>query len=63
MNSSSEDIFAEIQKRAYSEGGQAKLACADAFAVAKQCGIAVGQVGDICNERKIKIAKCQIGCF
>jgi hypothetical protein len=44
-------------------GPDGKLACADAFRVAAEAGVPVGSVGKRCNELKIKIKGCQLGCF
>lgn len=44
-------------------GSDGKLACADAFRVAAEAGVPVGTVGKRCNELKIKIKGCQLGCF
>ena len=44
-------------------GGERKLACAEAFDMAKRFGIEIVEVGRICNQNNIKICTCQLGCF
>jgi hypothetical protein len=43
--------------------GKRKLSCAKAFAISGEHGIAVREIGEICNECGIKIHGCQLGCF
>ena len=45
------------------EGGQATLACARGFELAAEFGVAVREIGAICDETGIRIAHCQLGCF
>ncbi len=40
-----------------------KISCADARGIAEELQVPYSQVGDTCNEMKIKIAGCQLGCF
>jgi hypothetical protein len=40
-----------------------RLTCAEAFEIAKKFDAALAEVGRICNEKNIKICKCQLGCF
>jgi molybdate transport system regulatory protein len=44
-------------------GDDKRLDCAEAFKVARDLEIAVGDVGKAANELGIKIAHCQLGCF
>jgi hypothetical protein len=43
--------------------GVKKLTCADAFKLAQQFEMGIMEIGHICNQQKIKICKCQLGCF
>ncbi len=43
--------------------GKRKLACAQAFKLAGEFGVAVIEIGRVCNHNDIKICKCQLGCF
>ncbi|MBS4008008.1 MAG: hypothetical protein KGZ45_06235 [Clostridium sp.] len=40
-----------------------KLYCAKACRLAAEHGIKLWQIGQICEEEKIKITGCQLGCF
>jgi hypothetical protein len=44
-------------------GPDGKIRCAEAFRVAQEAGVPVGEVGRLINELKIKIKGCQLGCF
>jgi hypothetical protein len=39
------------------------ITCPQAFAIAKKYGIAIGDIGEYCNNKGIKIRGCQLGCF
>ena len=54
-----EDVKARI-KAAAPEG---KIACPAAFRLAEELGISRRDLGELCNELKIKIIQCQLGCF
>jgi hypothetical protein len=58
-NVDKEQIYEEIKKR--SKNGQ--ISCQQCFEAAKTCDAALKQIGSICNEKKIKIRFCQLGCF
>jgi hypothetical protein len=40
-----------------------RIPCSGAIAIAKSLGANLGDVGMIADEMKIKISKCQLGCF
>ncbi len=40
-----------------------KISCKDAFKIAEEQGLSVGEVGKVINEMSIKISGCQLGCF
>jgi hypothetical protein len=40
-----------------------RLSCEKAHALAKELNISLQEIGALCNELKIKIAACQLGCF
>lgn len=48
---------------AVEEDGKRTLACAEVFRLAKEYGVGLPEIARICNARKIKITKCQLGCF
>lgn len=54
----------EAVKKATSEaGGKETLSCKKAFVLAAQFNIQPSEIGCICNQQKIKIVGCQLGCF
>lgn len=44
-------------------GGDKRIACADAFKIARDLDVPIAEVGRTCNELGIKMAQCQLGCF
>lgn len=40
-----------------------KLKCPDALAVAARLEINANKIGKICNQHRIQIINCQLGCF
>jgi hypothetical protein len=40
-----------------------RLSCEKAYELSKTLGVSLQEIGAICNELKIKIASCQLGCF
>jgi len=51
-------VLEQLQK-----AGRKKLACAEAFEIAREFKVEVIEIGRICNQHNIKICKCQLGCF
>jgi len=47
--------------RASSSGN--RLTCEQAHALAKKMNVTLQELGALCNELKIKISACQLGCF
>ncbi len=43
--------------------GRKTISCARAFQIHRRHGIALREIGRICNENGVKISKCQLGCF
>jgi len=43
--------------------GKRQLFCVDAFKLAEELKLTLSEIGNICNEEKIKISHCQLGCF
>lgn len=54
-----ETIIAAIQKAS----ANGRLSCGKAHDLAKELDISLQEIGALCNELKIKIASCQLGCF
>ena len=40
-----------------------KIPCVMAFKIAREHDCSVAEVGKLCDELKIKIISCQLGCF
>ena len=45
------------------KNGRTVLACEKALAVARDLGCDPAAVGKYCDEKKIKIVQCKLGCF
>jgi hypothetical protein len=43
--------------------GKKRLTCAAAFKLVEEHGLKIKEIGKVCDEQKIKIIKCQLGCF
>lgn len=52
--------FKEWIRREALEG---KLACRRAFEIAREAGCTTAEVGILCDELKVKIVGCRLGCF
>ena len=52
-----------VTASAVEEDGKQTLACADALRLANEYGVELSTIARICNAGKIKITKCQLGCF
>ncbi len=61
--SKEEDLINAVLERAQETDGRKKLACAEAFELAKEFEVEVIEIGRICNRQNIRICKCQLGCF
>ncbi len=62
-NCGDEKLVEAIAAAAQEVDGKMRLACADAFRVAADLEVSLGAIGQVCNQRDIKIARCQLGCF
>ena len=40
-----------------------RLSCAAAHAISEDTGVPLARIGEIADDMKIKISKCQLGCF
>jgi hypothetical protein len=49
--------------RIKAEAPEGKIACAAAFRLAEELGLSRKDLGELLNELKIKITRCQLGCF
>jgi len=56
---SRENLINEIRKAA----PDGRLSCEKAHALAKEMRVSLNELGGLCNELKIKISSCRLGCF
>jgi len=61
--SKGEDLLNAVIKRAQETDGKKKLTCAEAFELAQEFKVEIIEIGRICNQSKIRICECQLGCF
>ena len=59
----SEDLINAVTERAKETDGKKRLVCAEAFRLSQELNAGLAEIGRICNQQKIKICKCQLGCF
>ena len=52
-----------IKQASVERDGRLVLACAAAFRISAESGAALSEIGRACNEERIKIIGCQLGCF
>ena len=53
----------ELEHRLHKASRENRINCSSALAIAKSLGIQAAEVGETANRLKIKISKCQLGCF
>jgi hypothetical protein len=54
-----EQVIEAIRK----EAAGSRLSCEKAHALSEQLKVPLRDIGTLCNELKIKISACQLGCF
>jgi len=52
-----------LMERVTEADGKKTISCALAFRVHHEHGLALADIGRICNEYGISIRNCQLGCF
>ena len=57
------EIIEAVLEAANQVDGKNRLNCTQAFELAGKFGVAIGQIGRICNENNVRISNCQLGCF
>jgi hypothetical protein len=40
-----------------------RLSCEKAHSLSRELNISLAEIGAVCNELKIRISQCQLGCF
>ncbi len=58
-----QDLIKAVFEACYQQDDRTRLTCTDVFKLAQQHGVELLQIAKICNQQKIKICKCQLGCF
>ena len=58
-----EKVINAVMERAQEIEDKKKLACGEAFELAKEFQTEPIEIGRICNRNNIRICKCQLGCF
>lgn len=53
----------ELENCLHKASREKRILCSVALAIAKSLGVAPVEVGKSANKLKIKISKCQLGCF
>jgi len=53
----------EIKARIQAAAPEGKITCASAFQLAADLGISRAEMGNWLDELRIKITRCQLGCF
>jgi len=59
LSCTSEKVKVEVMKRAQ----DGRISCTTAQQIAKDLEVSVREVGQSCDELKIKIYACELGCF
>lgn len=60
---SKNDTVSAVLARTNEVDGKKFLACQVALQLADELGVPPKTIGQICNDAKIKISGCQLGCF
>lgn len=53
----------EIIKKLQEVAPKGKISCTDARRVAEEFAVNPADIGDLCDELKLKIYGCELGCF
>ncbi len=56
-------IIQELKSKCTNKNNQLLIDCAEARKISKKLAITHIEIGKICNEEKIKIINCELGCF
>ena len=60
---SQEELVQVVLDRSKMKDGRKTLTCTEAFQLAAETGVALIEIGRICNEQDIRLCRCQLGCF
>lgn len=62
-NTLSAEIRQAIRERLTKAAHEGRVQCAGALGIARELGVRSSDVGEIADEMRIKISRCQLGCF
>jgi len=60
---SQEELARIVRDRSKEVEGRRVLTCAEALSLAAELGVEPRQIGQACDEGKIRLGHCQLGCF
>lgn len=60
---SQDELTRIVLDRSREVDGRRILTCAQALGLASEFGVEPRQIGRICNQEKIRLGSCQLGCF
>jgi hypothetical protein len=60
---SQEELAGIVRERSQEVDGRRTLTCAQALSLAGELGLEPREIGRICNQEKIRLGSCQLGCF
>ena len=58
-----EKLVAAVMDKTFKDGEKVKINCATALLIAEKFGVNPSDVGDICNDRNIRVVNCKLKCF
>lgn len=53
----------ELAKKVQTAAKNGKLSCETAHRLSRKLTVPLGEIGKLCNELRIKITSCRLGCF
>jgi hypothetical protein len=53
----------QVKKEVEAAAQSGRIDCHDARALAERLGVPYSQVGKACDELKVKLHSCELGCF
>jgi hypothetical protein len=63
MEMGENEVTQEVMEKVKAAADDGKLSCPVARKLADDLGVTPKVIGDACNEQKIKIKNCSLGCF
>lgn len=63
MKEKDDNALEELLSVAKEIDGKKIIDCAAAFTLAEKHGLTRKAMGELCNQAKVKIVSCQLGCF